>query len=113
MSWWNKQPAHPVARVAFNIRPVTSPWGGGNQFVALLSRYLKDNNYAVYFDLRDSLDLIFMIDPRKEGTATFDWEEIRDYKIQHPHTRCLHRINENDKRKGTQYMDDLLKLANT
>lgn len=102
----------PVARVAINMRPTSSPWGGGNQWLRQMVRYLGERGYRVSFDLRGRVDLIVLADPRVGGLVTFGPEEIHAHKERFPDVYCLHRVNECDQRKGTQFMDDLLARAN-
>ena len=41
----------------------TGPWGGGNNFIKNLSKYLKNNGYQVFFDLnQEDLDFILLTD---------------------------------------------------
>lgn len=102
----------PIARVAINLRPTLAPWGGGNQWAQQIGRYLAARGWAVHFDLAARVDMIVLVDPRVGGPITFGPEEIRAYKHQHPEVRCLHRVNECDARKGTDFMDELLAGAN-
>jgi len=102
----------PVARVAINMRPTETPWGGGNQWVCQITRYFAARGYRIAFDLEDDVDLIVMVDPRVEGRVTFGPEEIEAYKRTHASAVCLHRVNECDARKATTFMDDLLARAN-
>ena len=106
-------PPTPVARVAINMQPTDAPWGGGNQWVRQMTRYLAAVGYSVSFDLREPVGAIVMIDPRVGGLVTFGPDEIREYKVSHAATVCLHRVNECDARKATSFMDDLLAPANT
>jgi glycosyltransferase involved in cell wall biosynthesis len=103
----------PVARVAFSMRPVRGPWGGSSVFVAQLARYLRRRGYAVGFDLAGRVDAVVLVDPRVGGATRFGVPEIRAYREAHPAVRVLHRINECDQRKGTAFMDDLLREAST
>ncbi len=93
------------------MAPRRTPYGGGNQFVLQLSRYLETQGYDVVFKLTKDLDCIFLLDGRKELT-TFGTEEIEEYKRCVPSTVCVHRVNENDQRKGSSFMDDLLARTN-
>lgn len=102
----------PVARVAVNMRPTSSPWGGGNQWVGQMVRHLSERKYDVTFDLNGSVDAIILVDPRVGDLVTFGPEEIRSYKVRHPAVVCVHRVNECDARKGTAFIDDLLARAN-
>ncbi len=116
---WRRAPATapgaeaPIARVAINMQPTDAPWGGGNQWVRQMTRYLAEEGYRVSFDLRERVDAIVMIDPRVGGLVTFGPDEIREYKLSHAATVCLHRVNECDARKATSFIDDLLESANT
>jgi glycosyltransferase involved in cell wall biosynthesis len=106
------EPAEPIARVALNMRPAGAAWGGGSQWVAQIVRYLGDRRYAVGFELRDDVDCIIMVDPRPGGLVTFGPDEIARHRGRRPAVRCIHRVNENDARKGTDGVDRLLADAN-
>jgi len=101
-----------IARVAINMRPARSAWGGGSQWVAQMTRYLGDRRYAVGFELRDDVDCIVLVDPRPGGLVTFGPDDIARHRARRPATRCVHRVNENDARKGTDGVDRLLAAAN-
>src|SRR5262249_61299347 len=60
-------PAAPVASVAVNMRPTESAWGGGNQWLAQIVRYLAARGYAGRFDLAGPVDGIVMVDPAGGG----------------------------------------------
>jgi len=110
--WATRDPGAPVARVAINMRPTSSPWGGGNQWVRQMVRHLSERGYEVAFDLHGSVDGIVLVDPRVGGLVEFGPEEIHACKARRPGVVCLHRVNECDARKGTSFMDDLLARAN-
>lgn len=101
-----------VARVAINMRPTSSPWGGGNQWLRQMVRYLTGRGFEVVFDLERRVDAIVLVDPRVEGLVRFGPEDIKAYKARWPDVVCLHRVNECDARKGTDVMDELLAGAN-
>jgi glycosyltransferase involved in cell wall biosynthesis len=101
-----------VGRIAFNMRPVERPWGGGNWWLAQIVRHLRATGYEIRFDLEADVDCIVVVDPRVGGNVTFGHEAIAQYKQRHPATRCLHRVNECDLRKGTSEIDTLLAQAN-
>lgn len=98
--------------VAINIKPKSGPWGGGNQFVQLLTNYLRDHGHRVVFHLSPWVTHVLVIDPRKLENSRFGLEEIRQLKAAHPEVQVIHRINENDKRKNSAFMDELLREAN-
>jgi glycosyltransferase involved in cell wall biosynthesis len=105
-------PCEPVASVAVNMRPTTSSWGGGNQWLTQIMRYLAARGYAVRFDLGAPVDVIVMVDPRVGGLIGFGPDEILAYRRRFPAVHCVHRINECDARKGTHDVDRLLAEAN-
>jgi glycosyltransferase involved in cell wall biosynthesis len=79
--------------------------------VLTLSATLRRLGFRVQHHLRGRVDAIVMIDPRKLSTIQFDAAEIAAYKQAHPHVPVLHRINECDQRKGSDFMDALLAEA--
>jgi glycosyltransferase involved in cell wall biosynthesis len=102
----------PLARVAFNLRPVRGPWGGSRAFVVQLATYLTRLGYEVGFDLAGDVDVIILVDPRVDSLKPWGPREIAAYKAAHGRTRVLHRVNECDQRKATDFMDGLLREAN-
>src|SRR5947207_15482252 len=100
-------------RVAFNMRPVDHPWGGGNQWLDQLERRLRSSGYDVRHDLRRRPGRVVLVDPRVGGTVTFGADGIAALREHDPAVRCLHRVNECDLRKGTNEIDDLLARTNT
>jgi glycosyltransferase involved in cell wall biosynthesis len=109
MSWFST----PVATVAISMKPVSGPWGGSSPFVWQLKSFLEGRGYAVRFDFKRDTDLILLIDPREDlqGKA-FGPLEIAEYKRRNPRVRVLHRVNECDQRKNSNFMDELLRGAN-
>jgi glycosyltransferase involved in cell wall biosynthesis len=102
----------PVARVAFNMRPLEHPWGGGNWWLAQMVRHLRDEGFDVRFDLKRDPDVIVVVDPRVGGNVVFGCAEIAAHRERHPDARVLHRVNECDLRKGTDEIDALLADVN-
>jgi glycosyltransferase involved in cell wall biosynthesis len=100
--WWNREP---VATVAINRRPARGPWGGGNQWLDQIVKSLRLHGYSVRFDLKTQVDCILMADPRSGPTVTFDAEAIAAYKSKHPNVVCIHRVNDNDKHRGSNDRD--------
>jgi glycosyltransferase involved in cell wall biosynthesis len=101
-----------VGWIAFNMRPVEHPWGGGNWWLAQVVRHLRETGYDVRFDLDGPAEVVVVVDPRVGGNVTFGFEELARYKGQHPGTVCIHRVNECDLRKGTSEIDGLLAEVN-
>ena len=108
--WRERGPA--TATIATNLRPMPGPWGGGNQWAAQLVGALEAHGYRVRFRLDEPVDLVLLADPRRSGTTTFDVADLERYLAAHPSTVVVHRVNENDQRKGTATMDGLLAAAN-
>jgi glycosyltransferase involved in cell wall biosynthesis len=93
--------------------PIKGPWGGSSTFVSQLKAFLEYRGYEVCFNLDHSVDLIILIDPRKDLQGkSYELEEIKNLKLQKNDLKVLHRINECDQRKATQFMDKLLADAN-
>jgi hypothetical protein len=105
-------PSSPVASVAINMRPTTSPWGGGNQWLAQIVRYLTGRGYRVRFDLGARVDVIVIVDPRVGGLIEFGLDAVAEYRQRFSGVHCVQRINECDARKGTSVVDRLLAEAN-
>lgn len=93
----------------------TGPWGGGNQFATSLTAYLKNKGIAVVHDLTDKdIDIIVLTEPRKSSrSSAYTDKEITDYlRFRNPAALVVHRINECDERKGTDYVNKFLIEAN-
>ncbi len=90
------------------MRPVDSPWGGGNWWLTQTCQDLRRHGYDVRFDLRRAPAGIVLVDPRVGGNVVFGAAQIEA----HGDARVLHRINECDLRKGTNEIDALLADAN-
>lgn len=110
MSFFQVPKTH--ATVAFNLRPRSGPFGGGNQWVTQLSGYLRRCGYKVVFSLNDRVDLVMGTHAGLNGSLTFSYEEVARLKKSKPSLRCIQRINDNDIRKETGEMDALLARSN-
>ena len=102
-------------KIAIGFKIKKGPWGGGNQFVKLLSEKLIKNGHSVYYDLsRKDLDIILFADPRKNSRyVSFGSGEIIKYLLtKNSKAIVVHRINECDQRKNTFHMNFLLRLSN-
>jgi glycosyltransferase involved in cell wall biosynthesis len=107
------RPRDPVATVAINMRATSGPWGGSSTFVAQLRAFLRARGYRVTCRLGPEVDAIVLIDPREDlQLKAFGMAEIIAHKQRHPRVRVIHRINECDQRKGTNFMDAFLAEAN-
>jgi glycosyltransferase involved in cell wall biosynthesis len=94
------------------MKPVKGPWGGSSPFVSQMASFLRRLRYRVVYGLEPGVDAIVLVDPRTDNeNKTFGIEQIADFKREHPGVRVVHRINECDQRKGTDFMDGLLAEA--
>ncbi|GAB4179975.1 MAG: hypothetical protein Fur0032_20770 [Terrimicrobiaceae bacterium] len=102
----------PIATVAINLRPRKGSWGGANQWASQLTNYLNYCGYQVRHDLATPVDMIVMTHTGLSAGTAFLHNEVAAYRKNYPGTPCIHRINDNDVRKGTGDMDKLLAEAN-
>ncbi|MEO1590768.1 MAG: hypothetical protein AAFU71_05690 [Cyanobacteria bacterium J06632_22] len=102
-------------KVSIGMKLRQGPWGGGNQFGNALVGFLERQGVEVYFDLsQPNLDLILLCEPRSTlQISAFSESDIFHY-LNHVNaeTLVIQRINECDERKGTQGINQRLKLAN-
>lgn len=102
----------PMTKVAINMKPLLSPWGGGNQFVGQFCSYLKANGYSLTYRLEPDISCIIMVKSWPTETTTFDVTQISKFKQKYPNIPCIHRINECDLHRGTHHIDEGLRKAN-
>tara|TARA_B100001173_G_C16030541_1_gene566544 strand:- start:3309 stop:4352 length:1044 start_codon:yes stop_codon:yes gene_type:complete len=91
------------------------PWGGGNLFAINLINYLKKNNHEVVNHLKDDdIDLILITEPRKTSeSSAFTHIDVMEYLTYiKKDTLVVHRINECDERKNTNFVNQYLINAN-
>tara|TARA_B100000965_G_scaffold282202_1_gene240067 strand:- start:55830 stop:56879 length:1050 start_codon:yes stop_codon:yes gene_type:complete len=102
-------------KVSIGSKIKDGPWGGGNLFVINLKNYLINNGHKVVHNLKDNdIDLILMTEPRKTSeSSAFTHNDIEDY-LRYINSDCLvvHRINECDERKDTDFVNEYLKESN-
>lgn len=100
--------AKPPVSVAINLKPRRGSWGGANQWASQVTRALKFCGYAVRHDLKGQPDCILMTHSGLSEGISFSAEDVLNHKVSNPGVPCIHRINDNDIRKGTDRMDKLL-----
>ena len=83
-------------KILFTLKPLNGSNGGGCFFVKNLVNYLIKKRFEIVYTLQKGIDLIFIIDPRKNRTNNFHIDEIIDYKKQNPSVKIIHRVNECD-----------------
>jgi glycosyltransferase involved in cell wall biosynthesis len=99
-------------KIYFSLKPIKGSYGGGNFFVKNMVKYLKSKNYIIVYELESDIDIIFIIDPRRNT-----YENVVEYKEKNPNVKIIHRVNENDmKREKSINIEPLLietmKIAN-
>ncbi len=102
-------------KISFGSEIKKTAWGGGNKFLINISNYLKLKNIEVVYDLKDNdIDIIVLMDPRVDSSSsTFNHLDIDKYlKFKNKNAIIVHRINECDERKGTNYVNKNLTDAN-
>ena len=95
-------------KVAIGSQIFEGSWGGGNLFVKNLKNYLlKEDIEVVHYLNENDIDIIFITEPRVESsTSTISIFEARLYKILvNKNVKVIHRINECDERKNTNYVN--------
>ena len=96
--------------LAISMAPSRSPWGGASPFVWQLEAIMKRRGWRVQYSLSPTPDIVFVIDPRMDHPKKkFGLEELRAFRKGHPSVPIIHRVNECDQRKGTVFMDELLR----
>ena len=91
------------------------PWGGGNLFAINLKDYLLKQNHQVVMNLYDDdIDVILLTEPRKTSeSSAFTHIDVRKYQdFVNPNVVVVHRINECDERKKTNFVNEYLVEAN-
>lgn len=91
------------------------PWGGGNLFAINLRNYLlKEKHQVVMSLLDDDIDVILLTEPRKTSeSSAFTHIDVERYKkFVNPQVVVVHRINECDERKNTDFVNEYLVEAN-
>ena len=91
------------------------PWGGGNLFAINLRNYLIKKGHNVVQNLKDDdIDIILITEPRKTSeSSAFTHIEVLNYlSYVKSDTLVVHRFNECDERKNTNYVNKYLINAN-
>ncbi len=102
-------------KVSIGTNVKDGPWGGGNLFAINLTNYLNENNHEVVYNLDDNdIDIILLTEPRKTSeSSAFTHLDVNNYlKFKNPNSIVIHRINECDERKNTDYVNKYLISVN-
>lgn len=101
-------------KICINSQFKSGPYGGGMQFANSLRDYLIAHDIEVVNSLKDeNIDIILHVNPFPflNDASQFSYIEAYRYKKTHPKTHIILRVNECDERKGTKYMNSLLRDA--
>ena len=102
-------------KICIGYKLSQGPWGGGNRFVSNLITTLKSNGHQIVHKLYDKdIDLILILDPRwrHENTTFNSGAVIRYLTFRNKNSIVVHRINECDQRKNTNYINSKIKMVN-
>ena len=102
-------------KVSIGTNIKEGPWGGGNLFAINLKNYLEKNGHTVIHNLKDEdIDLILITEPRKTSeSSAFTHVEVLNYlSYIKKDAMVVHRFNECDERKNTNYVNKYLLNAN-
>ena len=85
--------------------------GGGNLFAINLTNFLISHGHEVISNLEDDdIDIILLTEPRKTSeSSAFTHIDVNDYlNYKNSNSLVVHRVNECDERKGTNYVNNYL-----
>jgi hypothetical protein len=102
-------------KIAINVNSIETSWGGGNQFIINLKNYLIKKKCKIFNNLKhNDLDIILIIDPRwRNQHLNFTVGQSISYRTHiNKNTKIIHRINECDERKNTNFINKILKRTN-
>ena len=91
------------------------PWGGANLFAINLRNFLISRGHKVITTLDDEdIDIILITEPRKTSeSSAFTHMDVKNYlNVVNPQALVMHRINECDERKNTNFVNKYLIEAN-
>lgn len=84
------------------------------QFATYLKSFLESKGVVVVNTLDDDdIDVILHVNPFPlfAKASSFSYLAAAWYRYRHPNTKIVHRVNECDERKGTQFMNAMLVRA--
>ena len=98
-------------KISIGTNVKDGPWGGGNLFAINLTNYLHSEGHEVVSDLKDDdIDIILLTEPRKTSeSSAFTHIDVNNYlNYVNDKSIVIHRVNECDERKGTDFVNDYL-----
>ena len=103
-------------KVSIGTNIKEGPWGGGNLFAINFSNYLVEKGYKVVNSLEDNdIDAILLTEPRRtsESSAFTHIDILKYQQFINKNVVVVHRINECDERKNTNFVNQYLIEANS
>ncbi len=103
-------------KISIGTKVKEGPWGGGNLFAINLREYLVNNGHQVINNLQDNnIDVIIITEPRRTSeSSAYTHIDVENYlKYVNNSALVIHRINECDERKNTNYVNKYLIRANS
>ena len=101
-------------KVAIGSNIIDNSYGGGNQFAKNLKEYLLEKKHTVVNSLLDkNIDIILITETRKYlSISSFSIIDALIYKIKiNQNVKIILRVNENDQRKNSYFMNSIIKLS--
>ncbi len=98
-------------KICIGFRPISGPYGGGNNFVKSLSSRLQRDGFKVVHSLKDKdIDIILLINPLVTSEfATFNNFDIDYYQtFINKKAISIQRFNDCDERKDTNFINKKL-----
>ena len=98
-------------KISIGTNVKDGPWGGGNLFAINLTNYLHSEGHEVVSNLKDDdIDIILLTEPRKTSeSSAFTHIDVNNYlNYVNDKSIVIHRINECDERKQTDFVNDYL-----
>ena len=102
-------------KISIGTKIKEGPWGGGNLFAINLRNHLINNGHTVTNNLEDDdIDLILITEPRKTSeSSSFTHVDVLKYRdLVKQDVLVVHRVNECDERKNTNFVNQYLMEAN-
>jgi glycosyltransferase involved in cell wall biosynthesis len=102
-------------KISIGTKIKEGPWGGGNLFAINLKDFLIKNGHKVVHTLVDQdIDIVLITEPRKSSeSSAFTHAEVKKYSnFVNKDTLIVHRVNECDERKNTNYVNKYLMKVN-
>ena len=102
-------------KIFINRKLRRNPWGGGIHFVTGFADYVESIGHKITTQYDDDVDAILMIDPRDDD-GFGDINQLIQYKSflksKNKNVKVIHRINDSDIARGTNFLVNLNIKAN-